>query len=801
MLRRIKNLNYPLLIGGILVILILFIVSSPHKIVKIDPYSRGFISMLYTSKGFTVKNPPLPPNSINMWGTDIVGRDLFSQVVYGARLTLTIGLIVALLRLVLALPLSFLAGFREKISSKVIDFFSMAFSTIPALIVSMMILNIEIIRSFDLVESIIAFSIVLTLVGWGRLARHLRDRIKEILNQDFIIGQIAIGKNKLMIALQNVLPHLVPTVIITFFLEMSRVLILLGQLGVFGVYVGEKYFNTGDLADMGLRINPSYTPELGSLIASARYGIIAGKLWIVIYPAFAFFVLVLAFNLFGEGLKIEVNKRNSRIISWVKKIPYHLSPKTYLHELENYRKYLKPVIIKTIVIIIILFNIIVPPQKSLFSVDGHSVYAHIEELNKSEYKGRLIGTEGRDKAAEYIVNKLRGISSVEPFFENGYIQDIDKTMTFADLQKSEMYVVGDDGSRIAEYKYKKDYNFNLKNVVFDGQIEGKILTYDQFIEKDYNEEDKYFLVMRSNYDYLTDRANRISNLYYVFQNECIIGVFVPYEQEYLLQGRTLFTLTEEKGGEDLVIPITEQTSYTLWGFSGRELVIDNKVRVMENIRVKNIGGIIKANEPTEETLVIATNYDYLGYDEEDKYKGLFYNGTSVGAMLEIVKHISTLNIEINRDIVILFLDGSNHFRRTGAKYFIESNYRGKLGDFYVITMNNLGLKGKNILYFQTTSRFTEKSNDYFKYMNYVQERAKSLGIKAKRDSLLFGYEDFNQLCSYGASGIHFQSINRSQFYNYYGIPQNNINMIDEERLKKQTQLILDSIVHIVHDSE
>lgn len=814
-LNKVKRLNYPLIIGGLIVLGILIIVFKGEELTKIDPYAINLGKVEYMYGEIINEKPPIPPNEVNLLGTDILGRDLYSQIIYGARLTLTVGLFVTIFRFLIALPFAFLAGFGERVSSKLIDFFSVSFSAIPALIVSMMVLNFNVIKNMELKQSLVAFTIVLTFVGWGRLAKVLRDRVKDILNEKFIRGQIAIGKSSLMIALQNVLPHMTATIIIYMFLEMSRVLFLLAQLGVFGIYVGKNKIDPTMIADMKLSIFPSYEPEWGGLLGSTRYALTTGKLWLVIYPSLAFFITILGFNLLGEGMKIEVNKRSSRIISWIKKIPYHISPKTYLYELDNYKKYWKSVSIKTTVIILILAMILSPVPPSLLKVEADSVYAHVEEFTKSDYKGRLIGTEGRDEAAEYIVNQLRRLKGVEPLFGQKYYEEEQiKNESIGNLVKSEMYILDDEGNKLVNFKYKEDYSFNIRGVSFDGTIKAKILTLEQFDREEYDENEKYFVVLDNPYDFWGNRRSTNNLILRIVRHKPIIGVFIPYyDYSGIISKKSLLNPVNLENIIDpemqmyiytnlmsLVMPVSVDAAYTMTGFAGKEIILRNEMNILENPTVKNIGCMIKSPNPTEETLVIATNYDYLGYEDEEKYKGLLYNGSSVGAALEMVKSLSTINSTLNRDIIFLFLDGSMYTLHPGVEMFMKKNFEIIDDNSIVISFNNLGLKGHDSLFIDVSLMATQDEK-YFDYIKYIEKRGKELGTTIKRDKMILGTEDISELCKSGASGLYFQSLNNVEQNQYNASPQNNINMIDKKILKKQTQIILDTIVYMVKEKD
>lgn len=651
MLSKIRKLNYPLIFGVLIIVLLIIISMYGDQIVKLDPYKINLRTRMFRNGELIYVTPLSPPNKINIFGTDILGRDIFSRIISGAKTTLSLALFITIARFIIAVPFAFLAAFGKKSISPIINFFNYAFSAIPILIMSIIILNLEIIKNLELHESMIAFTIVLTFLGWGRLGKSLESRILNILELDFIKGEIAIGKSKFMIAIQNVLPHLLVTIIIYMFIEMGRVLFLIAQLGVFEVYVGKNkldakmLFTPQSEEGLGLDFWPSYAPEWGAMLGASRYALLTRMNWMVLPTAAAFYISITGFNLVGEGLKIEIDKRKSMTFAYVKRIPHYLSPKTYIHEIKYYRENKKAVNIKTGILIIILVVVLVPPPPSLINVDSHKIYSHIEELSKDKYEGRRLGTKGRDEACNYITEKLKEYDTY-PFFDNRYIDETQKAM-------------------------------NNKNI--GATIKG-------------------------------DNSN---------------------------------------------------------------------------------GNVSK--------LIIATNYDYVGYYYNKSNKGLLYNASSVGAMLEIIEQLKKIKEKPNIDIVFLFFDGSQYNGMTGAELYFSKN-RKELADTFAITFNNLGFQGSNRMYLDY-SNSSSASQVYFKYIKYFLNRGKQLGINVMRDKLAKAKDDISQLRNYKGNGILLESLNLTQKTKYAKREQSNIKLINKDNLKKQTQLILDAILYIAYDGK
>lgn len=811
-MRSLRRVNYPLVFGSAIVIIIIILIMLGDEIVQLDPYAMNFGTTTYEGGELIEVKPQIPPNRINFFGTDVLGRDIFSQIIYGAKTTFILVFLIVLLRFLIALPLAFLAGFNNKTSEKLIEFFSKAFSAIPVLLISIFILNFTLIKSLKLKESIIAFVIVLSCIGWGRLARVFMERIRGILKEDFIQGEIAIGKSSFKIAVENVLPHLIATIVIYLFMEISRVLLILAQLGVFSIYIGRNKINPKMIFDppskggLGLDFMPPYEPEWGGLLGASKYAITSGKIWIVLFPALAFFISILGFNLLSEGLKREINKRNSRAIVTIKKIPFHISPRTFVYEVRNFRKNVKPVVTKSIVILLIITFALWPSPKSLYNLKSDTVFAHIDELSKDDYEGRRVGTQGRDKAAEYIAHQLKDYN-VDPLFEDSYIEEVIGKTQLVEIKKSEVSILDSEGNIVDKLRYVENYSFNrilITRPYVDKEEEydntGLIITQEQLENGDYNRLNPHYVVLNDGLDPIRD----IMYISSIASRRPVLGVILPTDNNEYLESKKLFLCEslgtyiherQSEGFSPFIITVDKMTGKKLRNLENNYLELNNKIEIVKDLQFKNIGAIIKGkDDSSDEKIIIATNYDYLGDSEEKTYKGLFYNGSSIATSLGIAKVLGSIEEKPDMDIVFLFFDGSKFSSLSGADVYMTHNgYTFK--NNFIFTINNLGLAEGNELFIDT-SRASTKEQKYFGYIKYIEKRADELGIRLERESLIDGYEDIVSLCKYGSKGVLIESVDRNEKVQYEGRKQNNIELININKLSKQGQLILDTLIHI-----
>lgn len=308
-----KRLNLPLLVGGIIIGIIILIILFPQKLTHFNPYIiEGIKSAIQKNGSIAVQGAPFAPSRINIFGTDQLGRDELSLIIYGTRLTLEVGIMVVFGRFIIALPIGIAAGFGNFMCKSVINLFNILFSAIPALIISIIVLSISFFLGLYKEQSILAFVIVLTVVGFSKLVGLISERVENILSQPFITGERAIGKSDIKIAFENVLSHLASELIVLFFMEMALALSMIMKLGLFGVFVGNIRVVSDSTNTLQL-MNISYEPEWASMLASSIFYLSTAP-WTVLSPAITFFISIFGFNLFAEGLREELQSRNSTFL-------------------------------------------------------------------------------------------------------------------------------------------------------------------------------------------------------------------------------------------------------------------------------------------------------------------------------------------------------------------------------------------------------------------------------------------------------------------------------------------------------
>jgi ABC-type dipeptide/oligopeptide/nickel transport system permease subunit len=228
-------------------------------------------------------NPLAPPSWEHPFGTDPIGRDLLSRIIIGTRYTLWVAIISVILATAGGVALGLLSGFIGGRVDAVITTIVDLFLTIPLLILAIAIASVA---GAGMTGLIVATSISFT----PPLARLIRGRVLEIREEEFIQAALAIGARTPRILLRHLLPNTLTVIFIQSSLFAGRAILVATALGF-----------------LGLGVRPPI-PEWGTLLGGGReYLEMAPHL--VVAPGLAISLLVLAFNLLGDGLRDHFDPR------------------------------------------------------------------------------------------------------------------------------------------------------------------------------------------------------------------------------------------------------------------------------------------------------------------------------------------------------------------------------------------------------------------------------------------------------------------------------------------------------------
>jgi peptide/nickel transport system permease protein len=270
--RQFKRNRLALVGLGIVVLLYLVALLAP-LIAPFDPIAQNDIART----GFQ------PPGGTNLLGTDRFGRDVLSRIIYGSRISLSIGFIATAISITIGTLFGAAAGFFSgKVDAAIMRFTDMVLA-FPRLVLLIMIVAL-----FD--ASIAVIIIVLGLTQWPGTTRIVRGDVLSLREREFIHAAHALGMSRARIVLRHLIPNVLAPVIVA------------ATLGIGNTIVMEA-----GLSFLGLGVQPP-TPTWGSMVAEGRDNLL-GAWWVATFPGLTIVLVVLAFNLVGDGLRDALDPR------------------------------------------------------------------------------------------------------------------------------------------------------------------------------------------------------------------------------------------------------------------------------------------------------------------------------------------------------------------------------------------------------------------------------------------------------------------------------------------------------------
>lgn len=270
--RAWRTLRNPLSLAGLWIIGLLIVVAfaapviAPYNPLRTDTFSRL-----------------RPPSADHLFGTDQLGRDIFSRVIHGSRISLRIAILVAAVALSIGAPMGIVSGFfRGRVDDLLMRVTDM-FISFPSLILAMAI-------AAALKPTLENVVLAIALASWPAYARLARSMTLGIREENYIEAARAIGAGNGRLLFRHILPGVVSPVTIQVSLDMGGILLTAAGLGF-----------------IGFGAQPP-TPEWGLMISEGR-NYIPGQWWVSTFPGLAISMVVLGFNLLGDGIRDALDPR------------------------------------------------------------------------------------------------------------------------------------------------------------------------------------------------------------------------------------------------------------------------------------------------------------------------------------------------------------------------------------------------------------------------------------------------------------------------------------------------------------
>ena len=231
-----------------------------------------------------------PPSWSHPMGTDALGRDLLTRVLYGGRISLLVGLLVIGISISIGVPVGALAGYYGGTLDTILMRITDTFLTLPTLLVLILLSAILREVDFPLIErnSVLTIGLVIGILSWMIFARLVRASFLTIRELDFVAATRALGGSDARIILRHILPNSIGPIIVEATLEMGYAII-----------------EESGLSFLGFGIQPP-TPSWGNLLSNAQENFTKYP-WLAIFPGLMIFLAIISVNYIGDGLRDAVD--------------------------------------------------------------------------------------------------------------------------------------------------------------------------------------------------------------------------------------------------------------------------------------------------------------------------------------------------------------------------------------------------------------------------------------------------------------------------------------------------------------
>lgn len=264
-------LRQPSALFGLLVVVSVLVLATAA------PWIAPFSPDDQMVDGLTLEGAPMPPGGKFLLGTDTLGRDLYSRLLFGARTSLIIGLVANGIAVAIGLIVGIVAGYTRGIFGNLLMRFTDLMMAFPALLLAIVLAAL-------LKPSLWIVAMVIALVNWVQVARIVYTETRGLVERDFIMAERSLGAGHGRILLLHILPHLFPTAIVW------------GTLGIATTVLLEA-----TLSFLGVGVQPPQ-PSWGNIIFESQ-SYFQDAPWLVFIPGAIILLTALAFNLVGDALR------------------------------------------------------------------------------------------------------------------------------------------------------------------------------------------------------------------------------------------------------------------------------------------------------------------------------------------------------------------------------------------------------------------------------------------------------------------------------------------------------------------
>jgi len=263
------------MIGAVILLCEIICIVFLPMIMDLDPFSIDYFAF------------GAPPSENHILGTDEGGRDNFARLIYGGRVSLTVGICSALVSLVIGVPLGLIAGYFRGTAETIIMRAADTFMSFPSMILILVLASV-------LGQSITTVTLVIGFLGWTEFARLIYASVLSIREKDYVESAIAVGEKNKRIITKYILPNSLAPVIISFTFRTAQAII-----------------TESSLSFLGLGVQPP-NPSWGNILYYAQsISVLANQLYLWVPAGVLLVLTVLSINFIGDGIRDALDTKMS----------------------------------------------------------------------------------------------------------------------------------------------------------------------------------------------------------------------------------------------------------------------------------------------------------------------------------------------------------------------------------------------------------------------------------------------------------------------------------------------------------
>lgn len=231
---------------------------------------------VYDPNGVNLMERLLPPSAAHWCGTDELGRDIFTRILYGGRVSLLVGVVPTAISMAIGIVLGMVSGYIRQLEAVIMRLADIVLA-FPSIVLAMVVM-------YTLGATTTNIFIALSMIGWAKTARVVRSQTLSIREKEFVEAAKGMGVGKWTIMFRHILPNCLPSLIVLFTLNIP-----------------DAILSEANLSFLGVGTQPPDS-SWGLMVSQART-FAQSSPWMLIFPSLAILIMVLALNFLGDGLR------------------------------------------------------------------------------------------------------------------------------------------------------------------------------------------------------------------------------------------------------------------------------------------------------------------------------------------------------------------------------------------------------------------------------------------------------------------------------------------------------------------